>query len=226
MKLHTLLTTLPILTLATAHGAHDGSANTNLKEKPPTGLSWEEWHMKAEHGLDEYDPESFFKLHDSRDKKHLDRDDILNTYGLHRDEVVGKGDGLGAHDDSERISAETKDEIVKKILELIDKDGNGLVEQEEYLSWAKEGGKFPDLGVGVGHHGDFEHEYEVHHWNKYHKDQDPDMKVVHKEDIEHELLHHEHEIEHEQEHKSVKKLSDQEFEDMIVLRNIPPKYRS
>lgn len=227
MKLRTTLLPLAsIISLSLAHGGSShGSANTDLKEKPPQGLSWEEWHMKAEHGLDEYDPESFFTLHDSKNKKYLDSNDILNAYGLHRDEVVGKGDGLGNHDDSESISAETKREIVSKILKLLDSDSDEKVTLDEYLKFAEKGGKFPDLGVGVGHHGDFEHEYEVHHWNKYHKDQDPDIKIIHKEDIEHELLHHEHEIEHEVDPNAAK-MSDEELESRIILQNIPPKYRS
>lgn len=207
-----------------SHGSH-GTDNTDLKEKPPQGLSWEEWHMKSEHGLDEYDATSFFTLHDIRNKKYLDANDILNAYGLHRDEVVGRGDGLGSHDDSEAISADVKKEIVSTILKLIDANSDDHVTLEEYLKFAEKGGKFPDLGVGVGHHGDFEHEYEVHHWNKYHKDQDPDVKVIHKEDIEHELLHHEHEIEHEGDPQA-KTLNDEELEKLIILQNIPQKYRA
>jgi len=224
MKVSYLLQLATALHLVQSHGSH-GSENTNLKETPPAGLSWEAWHMKQEHGLDEYDPESFFTLHDSKNKQYLDSDDILNAYGLHRDEVVGKGDGLGSHDDSETISQETKKEIVSVIMKLIDTNSDDKVTKDEYLKFATKGGKFPDLGVGVGHHGDFEHEYEVHHWNKYHKDEDPDIKIIHKEDIEHELLHHEHEIEHEGD-PNANKLTDEEFEEKIILQNIPPKYRS
>lgn len=180
--------------------------------------------MKQEHGLDEYTPGVFFQLHDIKNKGHLDDVDILNAYGLFRDEVVGKGDGLGAHDDSETISKETKDRIVLRVMDLIDPNHDGKITLKEYMSWAENGGEFPDLDVGVGHHGDFEHEYEVHHWNKYHKDQDPEMKIVHKEDVEHELLHHEHEIEHELSEGA--KLTEQEFEQQIKLDNIPSKYRA
>ncbi|CCH46587.1 putative secreted protein [Wickerhamomyces ciferrii] len=227
MKYSTLLSLASIFTYTLAHGDHGspGSDSTNLKESPPDGLTWEEWHMKQEHGLDEYDAESFFTLHDSKNKNYLDADDILNAYGLNRDEVVGKGDGLGSHDDSEGISKETKDQIVKAILKMMDANTDDKITKEEYLKFANKGGKFPDLGVGVGHHGDFEYEYEVHHWNKYHKDQDPDIKNIHKEDIEHELLHHEHEIEHEVD-TSVGKWTDEQFEQYIKLQNIPKKFRS
>lgn len=180
--------------------------------------------MKQEHGLDEYEPGVFFQLHDAKNKGYLDSDDILNAYGLFRDEVVGKGDGLGSHDDSETISALTKKKIVKEIMDLIDPNNDGKITLKEYMAYAGKGGELPDLNVGVGHHGDFEHEYEVHHWNKYHRDQDPDIKVVHKEDIEHELLHHEHEIEHELD--TTGKLSNSQFEAQIKLNKIPPKFRS
>lgn len=182
--------------------------------------------MKQEHGFDDYDADVFFLLHDMKHKGYMDANDILITYGLSRDEVVGKGDGLGTHDDSEVISEVTKKEIVQKILKLMDANADDRVTKEEYLKFAENGGQFPDLQVGVGHHGDFEHEYEVHHWNKYHRDNDPDIKIVHKEDVEHELLHHEHEIEHELNVPGLMKLSDAQFEKQIKLEAIPEKYRA
>ncbi|ODV74946.1 nucleobindin SSP120 CYBJADRAFT_161430 [Cyberlindnera jadinii NRRL Y-1542] len=188
---------------------HGSSHDTDLSDNPPKGLTWEQWHMKQEHGLDEYSSGVFFQLHDSKNKGYLDGNDILNIYGLFRDEVVGKGDGLGAHDDSEVIGEDTKKKIIKQVMDLVDPNNDGRISRDEYTAFAEKGGEFPDLNVGVGHHGDFEHEYEVHHWNKYHKDSDPDIKVVHKEDIEHELLHHEHEIEHEQ--PEGQRLSDESF---------------
>ncbi|CDR38449.1 CYFA0S02e01794g1_1 [Cyberlindnera fabianii] len=215
---------LSLITLSLAHGTHNSA--TDLKESVPDGLTWEQWHMKQEHGFDDYDADVFFLLHDMKHKGYMDANDILITYGLSRDEVVGKGDGLGTHDDSEVISEVTKKEIVQKILKLMDANADDRVTKEEYLKFAENGGQFPDLQVGVGHHGDFEHEYEVHHWNKYHRDNDPDIKIVHKEDVEHELLHHEHEIEHELNVPGLMKLSDAQFEKQIKLEAIPEKYRA
>jgi hypothetical protein len=217
-----LIALVALISGSLAHGTHK---DTDLKEAVPEGLTWEQWHMKQEHGLDEYDSQVFFTLHDIKDKGYLDSVDILNAYGLYRDEVVGKGDGLGSHDDSEVIDEDTKRDIVSQILKLMDADADDRVSKEEYLKFASKGGQFPDLAVGVGHHGDFEHEYEVHHWNKFHKDQDPDIKVVHKEDIEHELLHHEHEIEHGDENNQ-KILSDAELEKFILIKNIPEMFRA
>lgn len=223
MKLASLVSIVAALVLVDAHGDH-GKA-TDLKEKVPEGLTWEQWHMKKEHSLDEYDAESFFTLHDIKNKGYFDGNDILNMYGLLRDEVVGKGDGLGDHDDSEVITDETKFNIIKQIMTLIDPNHDNKITKEEYLKYKSGGGVLPDLGVGIGHHGDFEHEYEVHHWNKYHKDQDPEINIVHKEDIEHELLHHEHEIEHEFSDQG-EKLSDSEFELKINLNNIPQFFKN
>lgn len=199
-------------------------------ERPPQGLSWEEWHMDHEHQLTKYDPETFFDLHDTKHKGYLDREDILSLYGLNRAEVVGKGDGMGQHDDSEVVDEGLADRVVSLIMKLLDVDDDTKIERSEYLTFAKKGNKMPDLGVGVGHHSDFEAEYEIHHWNEFHKDDDPDIKNVHKEDIEHELLHHEHEIEHEEiVQKGASRstvITDDELESRIMFMNIPRKYKN
>ncbi|CCE66038.1 hypothetical protein TPHA_0O00690 [Tetrapisispora phaffii CBS 4417] len=215
--------------------AADVAANKNPEvnvevETPPEGLSWEEWHMQHEHQMKEYDPESFFALHDIKKKGYFDDDDILALYGLNRGEVVGKGDGMGEHDSSELIDEENSKRVVTFIKKLLDVDDDSRIAKEEYLAFAKKGHKFPDLGVGVGHHADFELEYELHHWNKFHRDTDPDVKNVHKEDIEHELLHHFHEIEHEEKvQRGASKgtvITDDELESRIDIKNIPKKFKN
>ncbi|KAH3688727.1 hypothetical protein WICPIJ_000281 [Wickerhamomyces pijperi] len=222
MKLiNTLLLAISLLSpLALAHGDHD----TDLSEDEiPSGLSWEKAHMKYEHDIDDYDALTFFTLHDLNNKGYMDSKDILSLYGLLREEVVGKGDGMGTHDDSEVISEETKVSVVKQILDLLDANSDDRVTKEEYLNYAKKGGEFPNLGVGIGHSQDFEREYEIHHWNKYHKDQDPDVKVIHKEDVEHELLHHEHDIEN-LEKENYPTFDKIQLQEMIAVKNIPKKY--
>ncbi|AJV65995.1 BMC_2a_G0038800.mRNA.1.CDS.1 [Saccharomyces cerevisiae] len=210
--------------------AEIGSEINVENEAPPDGLSWEEWHMGHEHQLKDYTPETFFALHDIKKKGFLDENDILSLYGLNREEIVGAGDGMGQHDESEKIDNEMAKRVVSLIMRLLDVDDNTKITKEEYLQFAKRGNKFPDLGVGVGHHSDFELEYEIHHWNKFHKDKDPDVKVVHKEDIEHELLHHEHEIEHEEEIQRgasrATVITDDELESRIELKNIPEKFKN
>lgn len=230
MKLgHLICICLTALT-ATIRAHGDGSEVNVETEAPPKGLSWEEWHMQHEHQMDSYDPEVFFALHDIKKKGYLDGNDILTMYGLNRDEIVGKGDGMGKHDDSEAIDETVAERVVNLIMRLLDVDDDTKITKEEYLSYAKKGNKFPDLGVGVGHHADFELEYEIHHWNEYHKESDPEVKNVHKEDIEHDLLHHEHEIEHEE---AVQRgasraavITDDELESRIEVKNIPKKYKN
>ncbi|SCU98820.1 LADA_0H15566g1_1 [Lachancea dasiensis] len=207
----------------------DGAEINEEVEVKPEGLSWEEWHMQHEHQKDSYDPETFFVLHDIGGKGYFDKEDILTMYGLNRAEVVGSGDGMGKHDDSEMIDEETSERVFRLVMQLLDVDDDSKIERAEFLTFANAGNKLPDLGVGVGHHSDFELEYELHHWNKYHRDQDPYVKIVHKEDIEHDLLHHEHEIEHEEQLQRgasrITVITDDELEARINFKNIPSKFK-
>ncbi|KAH3668881.1 hypothetical protein OGAPHI_002636 [Ogataea philodendri] len=175
------------------------TSHQELGEKIPAEFegSWQRWHMKEEHNLDHADPSSVFLLHDYRNVKRLNDKDILRMYGLMREEIVGKGDGTGSHDNTEIITKEMKNDLVRKVMALIDKNGDGEISFEEWLEYSKNGGEFPDFGFGPGHEYDFEEEYEKHHWLQYHAESDPDVNIQHAEDIEHELLHHLHEIEHE-----------------------------
>ncbi|AQZ18584.1 SSP120 (YLR250W) [Zygosaccharomyces parabailii] len=215
--------------LADVNLSPDPKVNVEV-ERPPEGLSWEQWHMQHEHQLDEYTPDLFFSLHDNGGKGYLSKDDVLSLYGMDRGEVVGSGDGMGHHDDSEEVDKDLGNRIYQLIMRLLDVDDDSKITKEEYLDFARRGGIFPDLGVGVGHHADFEMEYEIHHWNEYHKDKDPDVSIIHKEDIEHELLHHEHEIEHEE---TVQRgasratvITDDELEFRINSDVIPKKYKN
>lgn len=195
------------LGLAYGHGDHGGhGTNYNSKEEYTEKIpdefhgSWQRWHMSHEHELDDFTPSAFFQLHAVTDPDLITPKDILRMYGLQRDEVVGQGDGMGNHDNSENISPELKENIINTVLNLIDKDHNGVIDMVEWLDFSANGGEFPDFGLGPGHEYDFEEEYEKHHWLKYHAENDPDVEIMHKEDIEHELLHHFHEIEHDDEH--------------------------
>ena len=65
------------------------------------------------------------------------------------------------------VSQEQKDKIVGDIMKMFDKNGNNLVEREEWMEVMGEGkGTLPDFGLGPGHHWDIEMEYEIHHWEK------------------------------------------------------------
>ncbi|KAG0683900.1 hypothetical protein C6P42_005308 [Pichia californica] len=227
-----LLTSLLLIssTSVQAHGDHgtdhkNYNSQEEYNEKIPDEYngSWERWHMAHEHEMTDFTPEAFFQIHAVSDPKLITRNDILRMYGLQREEVVGQGDGMGDHDNSENISPELKSKIVDTVLGMIDRDHNGVIEMSEYLDFCKNGGEFPDFGIGPGHEYDFEEEYEKHHWLKYHAEEDPDVKIMHKEDIEHELLHHFHEIEHDEEEDGKKKKYNVHIP--ILTKNIPSFFK-
>ncbi|ANB15852.1 Ssp120p [Sugiyamaella lignohabitans] len=179
-------------------------------------LSWQVRHMKEEHGFDQFDALSFFTLHDSDGSKTWTSNDILNLYGLLNDKVVGDGTGMGKHEETENIPQSTKDHVLKTVLGMIDTDNDGIISLEEWRIFTERGGELPDFGLGPGHHGDYEYEYEVHHWLEHHAKDDPDVKNVHPEDIEHENLFHAHE------HGDDAKNHEGSWE---KVQNIPLKYR-
>lgn len=180
--------------------------------------------MTEEHHIDTFDPTSFFMLHDLEQKGYWDAPDILYIYGLSLDNVVGDGSGMGEHDHEEKISPELKKEVVEKVSMVLNADSNGYVSKEKWLDFAANGGQLPDFGTGPGHHFDFETEYENHHWNKYHRDSDPDVHLKHKEDIIHELLHHQHEIEETHSDHPELRANFKNYLSPAKIENIPPKY--
>lgn len=190
----------------------------------PEGLTWQAWHMKEEHNMDSFDALSFFALHDLQNKGYWTANDILYVYGLSREAVVGDGSGMGEHDHQETIAQLVKGEVVKAVLALLHADSQGRVAKASWVDFSNGGGVLPDFGTGPGHHMDFEAEYENHHWNKYHRDHDPDVHVKHKEDIEHELLHHAHEIEETHGQDPNARKMGQNFASPVKVHNIPKKY--
>ncbi|CUM65343.1 uncharacterized protein PRCAT00002978001 [Priceomyces carsonii] len=204
---------------AVAHGSND---DVQIR---PKDLSWTNWHMLEEHKLDSYDADSFFKIHDLHNTGIWTRKDILNMYGILSDSVVGDGSGGGEHShNKEDLSNEAKDHVVKTVLGLMDTNGDGQVSLDEWKAFVASGGELPDFGYGPGHHLDFEAEYEEHHWNEYHRDNDPDVLVKHEEDIEHELLHHDHEVEQSHGHSpEIRKLT-RSYLTKVRLQNIPSKF--
>lgn len=79
------------------------------------------------------------------------------------------------------------------------------------------GKRLPNFGLGPGHHGDVEYEYEIHHFEKYHGD---DTKV--------EDLNHPEDIEHFRNHDAAEDAQErlEQLERMqIVEANIPQKFR-
>lgn len=206
--------------LVQAHGSDHGSDHV---ESDPND-SWQVRHMKEEHGFDEFDSLSFFKLHDLDGSDVWSKSDILNLYGLLNQEFVGDGSGMGKHEESTEIKEETKKKVLDTVLLLIDTNKDNQVSLEEWKSFSDAGNELPDFGLGPGHHGDYEYEYEVHHWLKYHAKDDPDVKIVHKEDIEHEALYHAHEHEdNPNDHQEVKIIQFARFGNFFE-KNVPLKF--
>ncbi|KAK9471156.1 uncharacterized protein V1510DRAFT_404428 [Dipodascopsis tothii] len=163
---------------------------------------WAETHMKEEHNIETFDPTSFFSLHDSDGSQTWTKQDVLNLYGLlHSMDPTGER--------KTPIDEDTRERVVSRIMGLIDEDGDGVISLDEWRNFNARGGELPDFGLGPGHHGDVEYEYEIHHWLKYHAEDDSDESLTHPEDIEHEKLFH--------------SIEDKAYVDQA--NNIPAKFR-
>lgn len=166
----------PLLLLshsACAHGAHDEQqsdwATQHLAGKssfvhttPTTALTppftapilQPYLHTRLdEHHISNFDGGAFFQLHDFDDNGYWDFEEIYTTYGL-------------KHESTDNIAADRKDDVIKQVMSLIDRDQDGRVTRDEWMAFVAGGGKLPDFGMGPGHHGDDEYEYEIHHWEK------------------------------------------------------------
>lgn len=106
-----------------------------------------------EHHIKDWDAKSFFALHDYNSDGSWQVDEVMRTYGLMDD----------SHKDTPQ---DKKIEIARKVMELIDSDGDGLISRAEWDDYIDAGETLPDMGTGPGHHGDDEYEYEIHHWEK------------------------------------------------------------
>ncbi|KAG0645769.1 putative calcium-binding [Hyphodiscus hymeniophilus] len=183
--------------------AHGGAHQKPLQVDPEA--DWATRHMAEEHHIANFDPASFFTLHDYDGNGFWDTSEILKTYGM---------DDPSAKD----VSQEQKDKIVREIMEMFDRNGNNIVEREEWMEVVGEGkGTLPDFGLGPGHHWDMEMEYEIHHWEKYHDENTKEEDLIHPEDIAHFKLHDDLEDEADR----VAALDKMP----IVEQNIPQKFR-
>lgn len=82
-------------------------------------------------------------------------DEITRTYGL---------DDESAKD----VTVEKRHEVVQDVLDKFDKDGDDMITKWEFMEGWRNGWRLKDFGLGPGHHGDDEYEYEIHHFEKYH----------------------------------------------------------
>jgi hypothetical protein len=157
-----------------------------------------------EHHISNFDPASFFALHDFDSDARWEPAEIARTYGLEDESNAA-------------LSPSRKSEIVKSILDLIDTNKDGYVSREEFLQFVAGGGDLPDMGTGPGHHGDDEYEYEIHHWEKYHDENTKLEDLTHPEDIAHFKKHEEMEEAEER----LEAMQGQR----VVEENIPSKFR-
>ena len=99
-----------------------------------------------------YSPESFFKLHDLNRDGILDRSELEAIYGLHHETSREKSSNDEEH-------KRKTDEILMKVLDTLDHNGDGVVTKTEFVSAGREG--LPEFGdhEGLGHHYDSEGEY-------------------------------------------------------------------
>lgn len=115
------------------------------------------------------------------------------------------------------VPASKRDEHQRRLMSLLDHNGDGSVSRNEFTTFIANGGALPDLGTGPGHHGDDEYEYEIHHWEKYHDDNTKLEDLTHPEDIEHFRKHDQME-EAEERLAALDRMP-------IVQENIPAKFR-
>jgi len=95
-----------------------------------------------------FDLESFFKLHDLDQNGYWDRSEIEAVYGVHHD-------WNPKDKDLAKIKVKA-DQVVQRVLSLLDKDGDGRVSQPEFEAAGFEGlPNLKELGA-EGHHYDVE----------------------------------------------------------------------
>ncbi|EEP80373.1 conserved hypothetical protein [Uncinocarpus reesii 1704] len=167
-------------------------------------LDWATKHMIEEHHIVNFDAGSFFALHDYDETGTWSPDEVRKTYGL--------------DDESNRsLTEDRKRQILTEVFAIFDPKKTGVITREEWLRLSSEGKKLPDFGVGPGHHGDMEYEYEIHHFEKYHGDDARPEDLTHPEDIEHFRRH-------DEEEDAQKKLDEMQGMS-IVEANIPEKFK-
>ncbi|KAH0834481.1 hypothetical protein AYO21_08369 [Fonsecaea monophora] len=189
---------IAVLALASAHGSHSQEELANPAE------DWALYHMQEEHHISNFDPASFFALHDFNNDGAWTPDEVRRTYGLDDESLIA-------------TPADAKDRAVLNVFKLFDPHSTGLITRDQWLEGIRSGKKLPDSGLGPGHHGDDEYEYEIHHFEKYHDENTREEDLIHPEDIEH---FKKHDMREDEEYRILR-----EQQQSIVERNIPLKFR-
>ncbi|KAF2793641.1 hypothetical protein K505DRAFT_276662 [Melanomma pulvis-pyrius CBS 109.77] len=195
-----------LLSCALGTAAHGGGEHQQIVVADDA--DWATRHMAEEHHISGYDSATFFALHDYDNMGIWSPSDIQRTYGL-------------LDPSSTHITDSEKQRVVASVLELFDSNRDGVVSREEFQHRHAEGVKLPDFGMGPGHHGDDEYEYEIHHWEKYHGGDDvKEEDLTHPEDIEH-FRKHDEEDARKEEWARV----EREARRGVIEKNIPAKFR-
>ncbi|KAJ9613350.1 hypothetical protein H2200_003292 [Cladophialophora chaetospira] len=153
--------------------------------------------------ISNFDPASFFSLHDFNNDGSWTPDEVRRTYGLDDESLKD-------------APADKKDKAVLDVFKIFDPYQSGVITRDQWMKKTSEGHKLPDFGLGPGHHGDDEYEYEIHHFEKYHDENTREEDLVHPEDIEHFRKHD------MMEDAAERVLREQQ--QPIVERNIPQKF--
>ncbi|ODN80739.1 hypothetical protein, variant [Cryptococcus amylolentus CBS 6039] len=188
-----LLFPLLLATTALAHGDH----SFDLADDADHALSYAERHMHTEHHIDSFDLESFFKLHDLDMDGFWDVPEIQAVYGLRHHSIKEK---IGK---VEMVDERAKN-IVRRVLEALDKDEDGKISLLEFMLGGTGGLPSFDGYKDLGHHYDEESEYFLHHEELYHStpETQTDESYSHPEDIQH--FRHHAEIEDEEDSRERK----------------------
>ena len=159
-----LFTTFLLASLPSTLVAHSGHDQTPLS--PEAESDWATRHMVEEHHISNFDPGAFFTLHDFDSSLSWSEDEIRRMYGLDDESM-------------KNVNEEKKAEVVKRTLEDFDRGHDGMVERDEWLQGWRAGKRLEDFGLGPGHHGDDEYEYEIHHFERFHDEsKSPPAKSV------------------------------------------------
>ncbi|MCJ1416149.1 hypothetical protein MMC32_002484 [Xylographa parallela] len=174
------LSLLALLLPALAHRGGKAPAQAPLAPD----ADWATRHMAEEHHIANFDPGAFFSLHDYDSSGGWTPDEVRRTYGLDDESAAAVG-------------PDKREEVTREVYRLFDADKNGIVEREEWMGACADGVRLPDFGLGPGHHGDDEYEYEIHHFEKFHDENTKEEDLIHPEDIAHFAKHEREEAEAE-----------------------------
>ncbi|KIX04413.1 uncharacterized protein Z518_05281 [Rhinocladiella mackenziei CBS 650.93] len=193
-----LVASATLLSIGSAHGSPPQEEIANPAD------DWALYHMQEEHHISNFDPTSFFSLHDFNNDGIWTPDEVRRTYGLDDESL-------------QSTPPEVKDKAVRDVFSIFDPASSGAITKDQWLDGIRVGHTLPDFGLGPGHHGDDEYEYEIHHFEKYHDENTKEEDLIHPEDIEHFRKHDLMEDEAE------RVLREQQLS--IVEKNIPVKFR-